>query len=333
MRLKITGESVMMQKLLWSGFLGSLFLMAGLPASAAGYPEKQIRMVVPWSPGGGSDVTGRIIGAKLGEFLGQQVLIDNRAGAAGNIGTASTARSDPDGYSLLLADTGFSTGISLYNNVGYHPLKDFVPISLVALTPIICVVHPSVPAMNMKDLITLVKNKPGSLSGGSGGTGGSVHLALELFQLQTGTKITHVPYKGSGPASIDLASGQIDLMVSTAPPVIPILKANRVRALAVASPERSSLFPELPNMKEAGVANFVAANWYGILAPTGTPRAVIDRLHGELVKVTGLPDVKQRLSAAGLEPKSSATPQAFGTFVSEDVSRWERVIKHANIKL
>jgi tripartite-type tricarboxylate transporter receptor subunit TctC len=195
------------------------------------------------------------------------------------------------------------------------------------------VVHPSVPAMNMKDLITLVKNKPGSLSGGSGGTGGSVHLALELFQLQTGTKITHVPYKGSGPASIDLASGQIDLMFSTAPPVIPILKANRVRALAVASPERSSLFPELPNMKEAGVANFVAANWYGILAPTGTPRAVIDRLHGELVKVTGLPDVKQRLSAAGLEPKSSATPQAFGTFVSEDVSRWERVIKHANIKL
>jgi tripartite-type tricarboxylate transporter receptor subunit TctC len=333
MQLTITGESVMMRKMLWSGFLGSLFLMAGLPASAAGYPEKQIRMVVPWSPGGGSDVTGRIIGAKLGEFLGQQVLIDNRAGAAGNIGTAFTARTDPDGYTLLLADTGFSTGISLYNNVGYHPLKDFVPISLVALTPIICVVHPSVPAMNMKDLITLVKNKPGSLSGGSGGTGGSVHLALELFQLQTGTKITHVPYKGSGPASIDLASGQIDLMFSTAPPVIPILKANRVRALAVASPERSSLFPELPNMKEAGVANFVAANWYGILAPTGTPRAVIDRLHAELVKVTALPDVKQRLSAAGLEPKSSATPQVFGTFVSEDVSRWERVIKHANIKL
>lgn len=323
----------MTSRMLRSGLLGLLLSAWMLPLLAAGYPEKPIRMVVPWAPGGGSDVTGRIIGAKMAELMGQQVLIDNRAGAAGNIGTASTARTEPDGYTLLLADTGFSTGISLYNNVGYHPVKDFAPISLVALTPIVCVVHPSVPSTTMKDLITLVKSRPGKMTGGSGGTGGSVHLALELFQLQTGTKITHVPYKGSGPAAIDLASGQIDLMFSTAPAIIPLLKANRIRALAVATPERFSLLSDLPTMKEAGVDNFIAANWYGILAPTGTPRAVIDRLHADLVKVTTMPDVKQRLSGAGLEPKSSPTPQAFGTFVSDDVSRWERVIRQANIKL
>ncbi len=260
-------------------------------------------------------------------------MIDNRAGAAGNIGTATAARAEADGYTILLADTGFSTGISLYSKLGYHPIKDFAPVSLVATTPIVCVVHPSVPAKNMKELIALAKRKPAGLMGGSGGTGGSVHLALELFQLQTGTKIAHVPYKGSGPAAIDLASGQIDLMFSTAPPMIPLLKGNRVRALAVASAERSALFPDLPNMKEAGVPNFVATNWYGILVPTGTPQAVIDRLHSEVVKGTSLPDVRQRLSGAGLEPTSSPTPQVFGTFVGDDVSRWARVIKHANIKL
>lgn len=323
----------MMHRLLGSGCLGLLLCAMGLPAVAAGFPERPIRMVVPWAVGGGSDTTARIIGAKLGESLGQQIVIDNRAGAAGNIGTATAARAEPDGYTLLLADTGFSTGVSLYSKLGYHPIKDFAPISLVAVTPIVCVVHPSVPAKNMKELIAMAKSKPGALTGGSGGTGGSVHLALELFQLQTGTKITHVPYKGSGPAAIDLASGQIDLMFSTAPPMIPLLQSNRVRALAVASPERSSLFPDLPNMKEAGVPNFVAANWYGILAPAGTPKAVIDKLHGELVKVTQLADVRKRFSGAGLEPKSSPTPQSFGKFVADDVDQWARAIKHANIRL
>lgn len=313
--------------------LGLFLFAAGGAAVAAGYPEKPIRMIVPWAVGGGSDTTGRIVGAKLSEFLGQQVVIDNRAGAAGNIGTATAARTDADGYNLLLADTGFSTGISLYSKLGYHPIKDFAPISLVAVTPIVCVVHPSVPAKSMKELIALVKAKPNGLTGGSGGTGGSVHLALELFQLQTGTRITHVPYKGSGPAAIDLASGQIDLMFSTAPPVIPLLQSRRVRALAVASAERSSLFPELPTMKEAGVANFVAANWYGILAPANTPKAIVDRLHRDLVKVTQAGDVRKRLAGSGLEPQASATPQEFGRFVSDDVARWGRAIKHANIKL
>ena len=312
---------------------GLLAVSPVLVQAAEVFPARAVRWVVPFTPGASNDVIARLLANKLTEIWGQQVLIDNRAGAAGNIGTASAARNDPDGYTLLLADTGFSTGISLYNNVGYHPLKDFLPISLVALTPIVAVVHPSVPAMNMKDLIALLKNRPGKLTGGSGGTGGSVHLSLELFQLQTGTKIIHVPYKGSGPASIDLGSGQIDLMFSTAPAIMPMLKVNRIRGLAVATPERFSLLPDLPTMQEAGVPNFVAANWYGILAPTGTPRPVVDRLHADLVKITALPDIKQRLSASGLEPKSSATPQAFGTFLRDDVTRWERVIREANIKL
>ena len=306
----------------------------GFQASvAAAYPEKPIRMIVPWAPGGGSDVSGRIIGAKLAELLGQQVVVDNRAGAAGNIGTATASKADPDGYTILLADTGFSTGLSLYGKVGYHPTKDFAPVSQVALTPIVAAVHPSVPVANMKEMIALAKRKPGQLTGGSGGTGGSVHLALELFQLVSDTKITHVSYKGSGPASVDLASGQIDLMFSTAPPMIPLVQAKRVRAIAVASAVRSALFPELPTMKESGVPEFVVSNWYGVLAPIATPRPIIDRLHRETVKAASLPDVRQRFAGAGLEPMSSETPQVFGKFVGDDIARWERVIKHANIRL
>ena len=318
-------------------FFVPLFCLASVFAApsglAASYPEKSIRMIVPWSPGGGSDVSGRIFGAKLSEFLGQQVLIDNRPGAGGNIGTAVAAKGEPDGYTLLLADTGFSTGISLYSKPGYHPLKDFAPVSMGATTPIVAVVHPSVPVKNMQELIALAKRKPGAISVGSGGTGGSVHLAAELFQLQTGTKFVHVPYKGSGPASVDLVAGQIQLMFSTAPPVMALIKAGRIRALAVASTSRSSLLPDVPSMKEAGVPNFVATNWYGVLVPVGTPAAIINRLHQEMVKTTALPDVRQRLAGAGLEPSSSKTPQEFGAFVKSDVERWARVIKQANIKL
>lgn len=313
--------------------LFSLTAVYAAQSLAASYPEKPIRMIVPWSPGGGSDVSGRIFGAKLSEFLGQQVLIDNRPGAGGNIGTAVAAKGEPDGYTVLLADTGFSTGISLYSKPGYHPLKDFAPVSLGATTPIVAVVHPSVPVRNMQELIALAKRKPGEISVGSGGTGGSVHLAAELFQLQTGTKFVHVPYKGSGPASVDLVAGQIQLMFSTAPPIMGVLKAGRIRALAVASTSRSSLLPDVPSMKEAGVPNFVATNWYGVLVPTGTPAAIINRLHQEMVKVTALPDVRQRLAGAGLEPTASKTPQEFGAFVKSDVERWARVIKQANIKL
>lgn len=302
-------------------------------ATAATYPDKPIRMVVPWAPGGGSDVSGRIVAAKLTESLGQQVVVDNRAGAAGNIGTALAAKAAPDGYTILLADTAFATSISLYAKLGYHPVNDFAPVSMAATTPIVAVVHPSVAATSMKELIALAKAQPGKLNIGSGGTGGSVHLAGELFQLQTGTKFTHVPYKGSGPAVIDLAGGLVQVMFSTAPPVVPLIKTGRIRALGVASLTRSSFLPEVPSMKEAGVPGFIAANWYGVLVPTGTPKAAVDRLHREIVKAAQVPEVRDRLAGAGLEPLASQTPQEFGVFVDAEVTRWGKVIKQAKIKL
>ena len=307
--------------------------LANVAALAADYPDKPIRMVVPWSPGGGSDVSGRIVAAKLTQALGQQVVVDNRPGAAGNIGTALTAKAPADGYTVLLADTGFSTGISLYQNPGYHPVKDFAPVSLAATTPIIAVVHPSVSATSMKELIALARAQPGKLNFGSGGTGGSVHLASEMFLLQTGTKMTHVPYKGSGPAAVDLAGGLVQVMFATAPAVMPLIRSNRVRALGVASDTRSIFLPEAPTMKEAGVPDFIAENWYGILVPTGTPKAVIERLHREIVTAVMQPDSRERLTGAGLEARPSKTPLEFGAFVQNDVARWAHVIKQANIRM
>jgi tripartite-type tricarboxylate transporter receptor subunit TctC len=302
-------------------------------AFAADYPDKPIRMVVPWSPGGGSDVSGRIVAAKLTESLGQQVVVDNRPGAAGNIGTAITAKAAADGYTLLLADTGFSTGISLYTDPGYHPLKDFAPVSLAAITPIVVAVHPSVPVTNIRELIAIGKSQPGKLNMGSGGTGGSVHLAGEMFQLQTGTKFTHVPYKGSGPAAVDLAGGVVQLMFSTAPAVMPLIKGNRVRPIGVASNTRSIFLPEVPTVKEQGVPDFVADNWYGVLVPAGTPKPVIERLQREVAKAVTQADAKERLAGAGLEARPSQSPQEFGKFVQTDVARWADVIKKANIKM
>ena len=290
-------------------------------------------MVVPWAPGGGSDTPGRIVAAKLSEALGQQVVVDDRPGAGGNIGTAIAAKASADGYTILLADTGFSTGISLYANPGYHPIKDFAPVSLAATTPIVIVVHPSVPATSVKELIALAKSQPGKLNNGSGGVGGSVHLAGEMFQSQTGTKFTHVPYKGSGPAVVDLVGGSVQVMFSTAPPVVPLIKAGRIRALGVASNTRSSFLPDVPTVKEAGVPDFIADNWYGVLVPAGTAKAVIDRLHREIVKAVAQSDARERFAGAGLEPRSNKSPQEFGAFVENDVARWSKVIKQAGIRM
>lgn len=310
-----------------------IFAIVSPGAAAADYPDKPIRMVVPWSPGGGSDVSGRIIAAKLGEAMGQQVVVDNRPGAAGNIGTAITAKAAADGYTILLADTGFSTGISLYANPGYHPIKDFAPVSLAAITPIVVVVHPSVPVNTMKELVALAKSQPGKLNTGSGGTGGSVHLAGEMFQLLTGTKLTHIPYKGSGPAVMDLAGGLVQVMFSTAPPVMPLIKAGRLRAIGVASNARSAFLPDVPTVKETGVADFVADNWYGVLVPTGTPRPVIERLQREIARAVMLPEARERFAGAGLEARPSKSSKEFGAFVASDVARWADVIKRADIRI
>jgi len=314
----------------------AVLLAAAVPAelpAASAYPDRPVRMIVPWAPGGGSDVSGRILAARLTETLGQQVVVDNRPGAAGNIGTAISAKATADGYNLLLADTAFATSVSLYTKLGYDPIRDFAPVSMAATTPIVAVVHTSVPATSLKELIALAKAQPGKLNAGSGGNGGSVHLALEMFQLLTGTKLTHVPYKGSGPAVVDLAGGIVQAMFSTAPPVVPLAKAGRIRALAVTGNARSPFLPDVPTMKEAGLPDFVASNWYGVLAPVGTPRVAIERLHAEIAKAVQATEARERLGGAGLEALGSATPQEFGRFVEAEVSRWAKVVKAANIKI
>ena len=308
----------------------------GMPqAGAQNYPNKAVRLIVAQSAGSATDVAARVIATPLAALLKQQVVVDNRAGAGGLLGTEIAAKAPPDGYTLIFANIStHGVNPALYRRLPYDAIRDFAPIGLATTTPNVLVVNASLPAKNTAEMITLVRNRPGQLNVATPGSGSSQHLAVELFMTMAGgLKSQHVPYKGSGPASIDLGSGQIDLMFSTAPAIMPMLKVNRIRGLAVATPERFSLLPDLPTMQEAGVPNFVAANWYGILAPTGTPRPVVDRLHADLVKITALPDIKQRLSASGLEPKSSATPQAFGTFLRDDVTRWERVIREANIKL
>lgn len=310
-----------------------VMLLVGCVASAAEYPVRPIRLIVPFSPGGGVDLSGRIVASQLTQALGRQVVVDNRPGAAGNIGIGIVANSAADGYTLLMADSGFSTGVSLFEHPGYHPIRDFTPVSVVAVTPVIVVVHPSVAVTTIKELVAHAKAQPGKLNYGSAGYGGTSHLAGEMFQLRTGTRLTHVPYKGSGPAAADLAGGGIQLMFSPAPPVLPLIKAGRIRPLGVASNARSSFLPDLPTLAEGGVSDFYADNWYGMLVAARTPKAVVERLHHEIAKIVSIGDAREKFIAAALEPRASRTPQEFATFIKTDVERWAAVIKQANIKV
>ena len=303
--------------------------LAPLAASAAEYPNKPIRMLVGFAPGGGTDTTSRAIAGKLTERLGQQVVIDNRPGAAGNIATAITSQANPDGYTILMGTiAALAINPSLYKKLPFDPLKDLAPITRAVDSTNILVVHPSVPAKSVKQLIALAKSK--SLNGGSSGVGGAGHLALELFNLQAGTRIVHVPYKGGGPSIVDLVAGNIDLIFATAASAMPHIKSGRIRALAVTTGKRSALVPELPTISEAGLKGFEANNWYGVLAPAGTPRAIIDRLNKEFIAVLNLPDVKGFLFKQGLDIAPS-TPEEFGAYIRSEKDKWEKVIKAAKL--
>jgi len=266
---------------------------------------------------------------KLSERLGQQVVIDNRPGAAGNIATEITAQATPDGYTILMGTiAALSINPSLYKKLPFDPLKDVLPITRAVDSTNILVVHPSVAAKNVKELIALAKTK--SLNGGSSGVGGAGHLALELFNLQAGTNIVHVPYKGGGPAMADLLGGQINLIFATAASSVPHIKSGRIRALAVTTAKRSGLVPDLPTIAEAGLPGFEANNWYGVLAPHGTPRTIINRLNKEIVAVLNLPDVKEFLFKQGLDAAPS-TPEDFGAYIRSEKAKWEKVIKAAKL--
>lgn len=310
-----------------------LALVAGTASAAAPagdwQPTKPIRMLVGFAPGGGTDTTARAMGVKLGDRLGQQIIIDNRPGASGNIATEITANSQPDGYTVLMGTiASLAINPALYKKLPFDPLKDVLPVSQAVDSTNILVVHPSVAAKNVQELIALAKTK--SLNGGSSGVGGAGHLALELFNLQAGTKIVHIAYKGGGPAMVDLLGGNINLIFATAASAVPHMQSGKIRALAVSTAKRSALVPNLPTVAESGVKGFDANNWYGVLVPAKTPRPIINRLNKEIVAVLNLPDIKDLLFKSGLDAAPS-TPEEFGSYIKSEKDKWEKVIKAAGL--
>ena len=302
-------------------------------AAAQGYPSKPVRIIVPFAPGGAVDISARSIAPGLTEQLGQTFIVDNRAGAGGIIGADLVAKSAPDGYTLLMgSNSTVSVAPSLYPKNPYHPIRDFAPVSLVATMPFVLDVHPSVPVRTVKDLIALAKSKPGHLSMASGGTGSSNQLVGELFQLLTGAKFTHVPYKGAAPAGIDLIAGQVDLLFDQLASSANYIKSGKLRAVAVTSKARAAVIPEVPTMLESGVPNFEATNVTGVLVPAGTSADIVARLHAAVVKALSAGPVRERFAGIGVEAVGS-TPEQFSAYIKEDFARWTQVVKDANIKV
>lgn len=317
--------------------LALLFAVLAAPAQrgalAQTYPNKAIRLVVPFPPGGPADILSRAIGQKLTEGWGQQVVVDNRAGAGGTIGADITAKATPDGYTLLMGFVGtHAINPSLYSKLPYDNIKSFEPVSLVGTATIILVLHPAVPAKSVGELIALAKSKPGELTFGSPGNGTPQHLGGELFNTMAGVKMTHVPYKGAVPAINDLLGGRVSLIFSSAPPALPHVKTGKLRALAVTSTKRSPVVPDLPTISESGLPGYEVINWYGVLAPAGTHKAIVARLNAEIVKIMNMADVKKRLSAVGIEAFSS-TPARFAAFIREETGKWAKVVKFSGARL
>ena len=275
----------------------------------------------------------RIVGQKLTGAFGLQVVIDNRAGAGGNIAAETAARAVPDGYTLFLGGVG-SHGINpvMQRNLPYDPVRDFAPISLIASAPLVVVVNPSVPAKSINDLVQLAKARPGQLNFASSGNGTIAHLAAELLNSMARIKIEHIPYKGTGPALTDLLGGQVQVMFNSAVSMLPQVRAGRLRALAVTSAKRSPAMPELPTVAESGLPGYEASSWYGVLAPARTPRAIVDKLNGEIVKIIRQPDLRERLAADGADPAGSS-PEEFAAYIKSELARWAKVVKEANIRV
>jgi tripartite-type tricarboxylate transporter receptor subunit TctC len=300
-------------------------------AQSNAYPSKAIRFVVANSPGGGLDVTARAVAPKLINVFGQQIIIDNRAGAAGSLAAEIVAKSPPDGYTMLMGSIGnLAVNPHLYKGLGYEPLKDLAPVTYAVSGSNVLVVHPSVPAKTVQELIALGRAQPGKLTYGSSGAGNAGHLAGELFKSMAKIDMVHVPYKGGAPAMFALIADQVQVVFSSAPTAIPQVKAGKIRALAVTTLKRSALLPELPTVSESGLRGFEADNWYGVAVATRTPRAIIDRLNTELIRALNMPDVKQLLFTQGLEV-STGTPEAFGTYMKSEDTKWAKVIKDAGL--
>ena len=311
----------------------AVLLIAASTRAADIYPSKPIRMVVPYAPGGGSDIVARIAGQKMSEALGQTIVVDNRPGAAGMLGADLAAVAPADGYTLLLADSSFTINSSYYTKqVHYDAQKSFVPVALVADTPYVLIVHPSVPAKSLAEFIALAKAQPGKINIGSAGNGSGSHLTGELFRLKAGVNFIHIPYKGSGPSTADVVAGQIQATFATAPGAVPFIKAGRLRALVAASPQRSATLPDVPTFVELGFKDIVVTNWYGIVAPGRTPQAIIAGMQEGIVSALRAPDVVQRMSADGSTPVGSS-PAQFAAYLKSEVSRWRTFVREAGLAL
>ena len=318
---------------LWRGVSYAFCVLAALTsghAIAQTYPAKTIRLILPFPPGGPSDILGRALAQKLTEQVGQTVITDNRAGAGGNLGLELTAKSPPDGYTLVLSSPLVALSPSLYTKLNYEQ-KDLAPVALVALIQNVLLVHPSVPAKNLKELVQIARANPGKLNYGSGGVGTTTHLAPELLMSMTKTKMVHVPYKGSGLALLGLISGQVDVLVMAVPAAAAQIEAGKARALAIVSEKRATPLPNVPTSKEAGFDNFVVDIWYGVLVAAHTPPAIVSRLNSEINKALASPDLKEKLLAAGIQP-IGGTSEHFASFIKSETARYAKVIKEAGIK-
>ncbi|MCC6532254.1 MAG: tripartite tricarboxylate transporter substrate binding protein [Burkholderiales bacterium] len=297
------------------------------------YPTRPIRLVVPFAPGGSVDISSRIIAVPLSQFLGQQVVVDNRVGGGGSVGATLVAKGPTDGYTLLAGSSGSVTANpALYSNLPYDSMRDFAPISMVNVTPMAVIAHPNAGVSSLKDLVALAQKQPGKITMASAGTGSSNHLAIELFQMMSGAKVLHVPYKGSGAALTELVGGQVQTMIDQIASSIGYIRDGRLRILGVTSMTRSTVLPNVPTLDEQGLKGYEAASFTGILAPAGTPQPIVDRLYAAVVKAATLPAVTDRFKDLAADPKTT-TPAQFGTFIKNDIAKWRKVAQGANIRL
>lgn len=311
---------------------GLALLQPANTSGAEAYPAKPVRIIVPFPSGGPVDTLARIVGQQLSPVLGQQMIVDNRPGANGIIGTDLAGKAAPDGYTLLMGNLGpLAINVSLYHKLPYDPVRDFAPVAMVAVAPQILVAHPSLPTRSVRELVQLAKANPGQLVYGSPGTGSGAHLSMELFKTMTAINIMHIPYKGATPALADLLGGQTSLVLSSIVPAQPFVKTGRLRGLAVTSRKRTPALPGIPTMIESGLPGFEAMAWFGVLAPAGTPRSIVARLDSEIARILQKPEIKNQLAGFGSEP-GGGTPEEFAAYIKTEIDKWGKVIKDAGIK-
>ena len=315
--------------------LTALLWVAGFDGRSAhaqkDYPMKPIRLLVPFAAGGGTDIVARLLAQKLNEAFKQPVIVDNRAGGGGTFGAETAVRATPDGYTVIMMSGSYATNAAIYK-LPYDPVNDILPLGLIGDTAFVVALHPGVPVQSVKELLAFAKSKPGALNYGSSGIGGIAHLCGELFDMLAGTKMTHVPYKGTGPALNDLLGGQIQLIFGSAPATISLVRSNRLRALAVTTGKRSAALPELPTVAEAGVPGYEVVLWYGVLGPKGLPQNIVGRWNAEIRKATKLPDMKDRLTSEGFDIADSP-PEVFQAVLKRDVAKWIKVVKQAKVEM